>query len=279
MKPSTPTTSPASPASSTTKTSPFAMYKPMAPIPTSTTTTTAVPTPTATATTTSPMTAAPTMFRPQMPTAMPTSMQTSAPQPQVMQPMMVPRPPMPMAAMPVATTQATAATTQAPMPVATAAAPRPQLMTPAAMPGAAQPPVYGDSPAVTPSLSRPKPEKMTTSLASELQHLQQASAEEVATLTTLITELLGALQQRVVGTADEVHVRDTATKLHDLLQHAAELPSDCAEALEQYLRQVAQKDVNAAASLVKITKNYAKSLSATTLTGLRFLQRLAAKYL
>lgn len=254
---------PAAAAAATSPASPFGMYKPMVPVPAAAARTTPAASPVATA------------------QAMYTVPVPAAAQP-VPRQVMVPRPPVPV---PVATA---AAPMPVPMPTAVpaattaAAAPRAQLMTPAAMPVApmAAAPVFADAPAVAPSMSRPKPEKMATSLAAELQHAQPASAETVAAVTGLIHELLDALQQRTAGTADEAHARDTAAKLGELLERVEALPKDCAVALELFLREVAQRDAaSAAASLGKMTRNYAKVLSATALTGLRFLQRLAAKHL
>lgn len=139
---------------------------------------------------------------------------------------------------------------------------------------------YGQAPAVAPSMARPKPERMTTSLAAELQHAQPADAAVVESITASVGALIGALQQRAAGTADEPHVRDTDAKLQELLAKAGGLPCECAEAVAQFLQDVAAKDAAAAtASLARLTKVHGKSLSVQILTGLRFLQRLSAKLL
>lgn len=228
----------------------------------------------------------PAMFRPQMPAMVPAM--------PVAQPTFVPSA---VPAAPVAT------------PAATVAAPRPQLMTPTMVPtvpgttvtamsaAAARAPTqpmqpmpvqqmpmpmqgYGQAPTMAPSMARPKPERMTTSLAAELQHAKPADAAVVESITANVGALISALQQRAAGTADEPHVRDTNAKLQELLVKAAGLPCECAEAVAQFLQDVAAKDSAAAtASLARLTKVHSKSLSASILTGLRFLQRLSAKLL
>lgn len=139
---------------------------------------------------------------------------------------------------------------------------------------------YGQAPMVAPSMARPKPERMTTSLSAELQQAKPADAAVVESITANVGALIGALQQRAAGTADEPHVRDTNARLQELLVKAAGLPCDCAEAVAQFLQDVAAKDNTAAtASLQQLTKLHSKSLTVSILTGLRFLQRLSAKLL
>ena len=235
----------------------------------------------------------PAMFRPQMPAMVP-----SMP---VAQPTFVPRA-VPAAPLPTPAAAAAAAAAPIPAPAATVTAPRPQLMTPTMMPtvpgttATARPPMpmqpmpvqqmpmpvqgYGQAPMVAPSMARPKPERMTTSLAAELQHAKPADEAVVESIKASVAALIGAMQQRSAGTADEPHVRDTDAKLQELLVKAGGLPCECAEAVSQFLQDVAAKDNAAAtASLARLTKTHSKSLSVSILTGLRFLQRLSAKLL
>ena len=262
---------PAIPASTTPASSPFIMKPAMPAMPV------ASPVAVPAASPAAPRPAAmvsPTTFRPQMPAVVP-------PMP-VAQPTFIPRTVPSAAPIPAA---AAAAAVPAPAPVAAPAArapmPMPMPMPMQPMPVQQMPmQTYGQAPMVAPSMARPKPERMTTSLSAELQQAKPADAAVVESITANVGALIGALQQRAAGTADEPHVRDTNARLQELLVKAAGLPCDCAEAVAQFLQDVAAKDNTAAtASLQQLTKLHSKSLTVSILTGLRFLQRLSAKLL
>jgi len=168
----------------------------------------------------------------------------------------------------------------APAPVASVA-PRPQLMSPMGAASPARPmQQFAPAPQVAMSSSRPKPERITTPLAADLQQVQLADSELSAAINGVVESLLSALEQRAAGTPDEPHVRGTAEKLDELLQKTNTLPSDCANTLLQFLKDVESKDATSSQkNLTLLTKNHSKSLSSNILTGLRFLQRLSAKLL
>jgi len=165
-------------------------------------------------------------------------------------------------------------------PVASPMAPRPQMMTPTSSPAARPPMSFAPAPAVSMSSARPKPERMTTPLAAELQQVQLADSELAASIDGLIQSIINALEQRAAGTPDESHVQGTAAKLEELRQKVSSLPSECANALLNFLKDVESKDATSAQkNLALLTTAHSKSLSSNILTGLRFLQRLSAKLL
>jgi len=160
------------------------------------------------------------------------------------------------------------------------AAPRAPQMVPT--PPVARPPMstFAPSPTVALSSARPKPERINTPLAAELQQVQLADSELAASIISLVDSLITALEQRSAGTPDERHVAETAVKLEELKEKISTLPSECAEAVLGFLKDVESKDGSSAQkNLAALTKNHSKSLSSNILTGLRFLQRLSVKLL